>query len=181
MDRRQRKTRQAIFSAFSRLLENKHFNKITVQEIIDEADVGRTTFYAHFPTKDDLLREMCEDLFGHVFAKALAREKEHDFSRQTGTVSNRLVHLLYHLKEQQRDISRLLTGESSDLFMGFFKAELQAAFHEMDALFPRSVPPVYAENFYVASFAETVRLWIRRGMQESPEAVVACYLQMCGK
>ena len=43
MDRRQRKSRKAILSAFSRLLERKSYSRITVQEIIDEADVGRTT------------------------------------------------------------------------------------------------------------------------------------------
>ena len=51
MDRRQRKTRDAIFKAFIELLSEKNVNQITVGEIIARADIGRATFYAHFETK----------------------------------------------------------------------------------------------------------------------------------
>ena len=67
MDRRQRKTREAIFKAFISLLSKKHYSKITVGEIIEIADIGRATFYSHFETKDFLLKELCVELFNHIF------------------------------------------------------------------------------------------------------------------
>ena len=57
MDRRQRKTREAIFTAFIELLSKKDFAQITVGEIINQADIGRATFYSHFETKDFLLKD----------------------------------------------------------------------------------------------------------------------------
>ncbi|MBN9360756.1 MAG: TetR/AcrR family transcriptional regulator [Devosia sp.] len=56
MDRRVRKTREALYSAFISLVVERGYDATSVQDIIDAADVGRTTFYAHFRSKEELLR-----------------------------------------------------------------------------------------------------------------------------
>ena len=71
MDRRQLKTRKAVFDAFEKLISEKKDADITVKDIIDAADIGRTTFYAHFKTKESVLEELCADLFDHIFDKHL--------------------------------------------------------------------------------------------------------------
>lgn len=178
MDRRQRKTREAIFRAFSILLSRKHYSNITVQDIIDEADVGRTTFYAHFQTKEDLLDQMCEDIFNHVFSSVREREATHDFSSRPATLTNELTHLLYHLQERKNDISNLFAGESGDIFLKYFKDQLANAFDGMKELFPASVPKEYAEKFYVTSFAEIVSIWVKKDFQETPETIIRYFNEL---
>ena len=75
MDRRQQKTKNAIHQAMTTLLKKKKFEALTVQDIIDEANIGRSTFYSHFETKEELLEEICWEMFAHVFSKALLSGK----------------------------------------------------------------------------------------------------------
>lgn len=61
-DRRVRRTRELLRSALTSLILEKGYASITVQDILDRADVGRSTFYAHFRDKDDLVRSGFEDI-----------------------------------------------------------------------------------------------------------------------
>ena len=176
MDRRQQKTRDAIFNAFAALLQKKHFNNLTVQEIIDEANIGRSTFYAHFETKDMLLKEMCTDIFDHIFAKHLTSETTHDFSLSADELQTKLTHLLYHLRDDKQGAVRVLCSESGDLFMGFFKDYLMDMFSRYKSVFPKDAPVDFVLNLLTGSFAETVRWWIRNDMKECPEKVTEYYL-----
>lgn len=54
-DRRSERTRQLLSAALVDLMLHKRYDEITVQDIIDHANVGRSTFYAHYLDKDDLL------------------------------------------------------------------------------------------------------------------------------
>ena len=54
-DRRVQRTQQLLRAALLSLIEEKGFEDLTVQQIIDRANVGRATFYAHFDSKEDLL------------------------------------------------------------------------------------------------------------------------------
>ena len=112
MDRRQQKTRKAIFDALGRLLERKRFENLTVQEIIDEANIGRSTFYAHFETKDDLLKHMCTDIFQHIFTDRLPLETEDPYSAGMRNLELKLGHILYHLGENRNNLKGIL-GERS--------------------------------------------------------------------
>ncbi len=173
MDRRQRKSREAIFSAFSSLLEKKSYSSITVQDIIDKADVGRSTFYAHFQTKDLLLKEMCREIFEHVFSSEIMTEEKHDFSKHK-TFLDRLTHILYHLQEKQEHIKGLYRGECGDIFFLNLKEYLARVF-DSRIKSNESVPHDYCLDITVSSFAESIRWWLEQNDKYSPEEITAFY------
>jgi AcrR family transcriptional regulator len=61
-DRRVRRTRGLLHGALASLIHEKPYDDIVVKEILARADVGRSTFYAHFRDKDELLAEGIRDL-----------------------------------------------------------------------------------------------------------------------
>lgn len=71
MDRRIIKTRQAIMEAFIALLAEKGFEKITIHEIADRANVNRGTVYLHFSDKYDLLEQCIETYLQLLYESCL--------------------------------------------------------------------------------------------------------------
>lgn len=182
MDRRQQKTRKAIFSAFSELLTKHSYSQITVQEIIDRADVGRTTFYAHFPTKDDLLREMCEELFEHVFSEDPEAEQTHDFSASAGNSGEIITHILYHLREHEKTMLILLTCESGELFQRYFHQYFNGLVTDRILSGGERKNTTVSEDLLTeqisASFVNLVRWWLKNGMKQSPEQIAEYFTAM---
>jgi AcrR family transcriptional regulator len=61
-DRRVRRTRESLYRALISLALEKHYDSITVQEVLDRANVGRSTFYTYFQTMDELLISDTQEL-----------------------------------------------------------------------------------------------------------------------
>lgn len=61
-DRRVARSKRALKEALTDLILERGYEAVTVQDVIDRADVGRSTFYAHFLDKDDLLMAILADL-----------------------------------------------------------------------------------------------------------------------
>ena len=173
MDRRQRKTREAIFRAFRTLLERKRYDHITVRDILEEADIGRSTFYAHFETKDDLLRSLCSGIFYHVFTDLLPQEED---TLDVKNLELKLGHILYHLKENQVNICGIIATDGGGLFMAYFKQYLAQLFSRYMMLFPQEVPEDFLIHHLAGSFAETVKWWVAKNMEPAPETVAGYYM-----
>jgi AcrR family transcriptional regulator len=78
IDRRAARTRRALHQALIALILRKGYEATTIQDIIDAADVGRSTFYAHYAGKEDLLRGGFEALRAELARARLDAKERHD-------------------------------------------------------------------------------------------------------
>ena len=173
MDRRQRKTREAIFAALMDLLSKRDFGRITVGEIIDRADVGRATFYAHFETKDDLLKALCEELFCHIFDAVQGHTHRHIFDCEAP--DSVFLHLFQHLQRNDHNILQLLSSPNNEVFLRYFKSNLHRLIESQLPVFAarksEKLPQSFWVNHIASNFVETLRWWIENGRVQSPETI----------
>ena len=174
MDRRQRKTREAVFNAFTELLSIKEFNQITVGEIIEKADIGRATFYSHFETKDFLLKEFCGELFCHIFDTE-NKETEHKHIFDCDCTDSAFLHLFQHLQKNDNNILILLSSQNNELFLKYFRSNLEILIESKLSQFEsrknQNIPDSFWKNHIVSTFVETLKWWIDNGRKEKPEVI----------
>ena len=179
MDRRQRKTREAIFAAFTELLSKKDFAQITVGEIIEGADVGRATFYAHFETKDFLLKAFCEELFCHIF-DAMNHQTDHAHIFNCDAPDSVYLHLFRHLQKNDNNILTMLSSQNNQLFLQYFKQNLRELTVSQLPLFATRKSEKLPDDFWIdhisSVFIETLQWWIDSGMTYSPEAITEFFI-----
>ena len=106
LDRRVVKSREACLDAFVVLLSSTDYDSISVNDVIQRANVGRSTFYDHFTGKEDLLRHRVANVFSplaDVFAE--------------GTEGGGLLWVIGHFREQRRLVKTLLEGSTRPLLV----------------------------------------------------------------
>ena len=173
MDRRQKKTREAIFAAFSELIRARRYESITVQDIIDKADIGRSTFYSHFETKDTLLKAMCSDIFEHIIEGNIC-----DYPDSSVTLQAKLTHILWHFEKEKSDIRAILSSQSHDVFLGYLRDYLGTLFEMHLADFNTEVPDSFLLHHLIGTFCEAVGWWIRESPDLSPDKVASYYMSV---
>ena len=170
IDRRISKTKKAIYQAFLQLLNAKGYEATTVQDIIDLADVGRSTFYCHYESKELLLDELCRYLFHHLF------EREENI-----TIEAYLAHIFSHFKKNQDHVTSLLFSKN-DYFLRQLQKELEHHVYPMVAedlqvSYP-NIPTSYLKHFVVTNFIETLTWWLKKGKSYKEDQVVRFYLDV---
>jgi AcrR family transcriptional regulator len=109
-DRRVERTQQLIRSALRSLIQERGFEALTVQQIIDRANVGRATFYAHFDNKEDLLASGFDDL------RASLKERQRDARARGKSVEEQVFAFseqLFAHTDEYRDAFHTMVGKQS--------------------------------------------------------------------
>jgi AcrR family transcriptional regulator len=181
-DRRILRTRNVLGDALIALMQKKPFEDITVQQVLDRAGVGRSTFYAHYRGTEDLFISDVEDFF-ELFTTALKRH---------GDRSNRLVpvrEFCAHLRESRQLYAALTaSGKMNDvrtLGIGYFARSIEEnlksgrtgmAIPQMEA-----VQRAARAHALAGSLFSLLDWWIDKGMKLDPQEVDDLFHRMAWK
>jgi AcrR family transcriptional regulator len=119
MDRRTRKSREAIFAAFVNLMTEKNFEAITINDIANRADLNRGTIYLHFTDKFDLLEQCIEVYLAQLVADCLANTAEQFPSKAA------LLQALEYLGEHAAFYRIMLVNQGVPVFRNRLMAVMQ--------------------------------------------------------
>lgn len=111
------RSQKLLKKAFSELLAEKPFDKITVTDITRRADLSRGTFYAHYENTSDLLKDMVNDIISKLFSVV-------DTAATSGFFQDPdpIIKLIGDYVQQEESLYRTLCGTSAaDTFISFMK------------------------------------------------------------
>ena len=174
-DLRIRRTRGMLSNALVALMQEKSINKITVQEVLDRAAVGRSTFYLHYRDKDDLFLCVLEDGL-EMWSTALLREPEKSY--RIAPVAEFFMHV-----GDAKKLYRVLVDSGRihaffELAQGYFARSI--ARHLKDIGMKHLVQSeLEARSHALAgSLLSLLKWWLDRGARESPKAMDELFHRM---
>jgi len=172
-DRRSRKTRQLLGNALVELMLEKRFQAITVQDILDRADVGRSTFYAHYPDKQSLMMDQIKRLIHDMSALA-----NHADGRPDGLLPS--LELFRHVHQQRRLLQAFMWGAESEMHTRELERQVTKLIEHnirvriTDNSNP-AVPISVIANFVSSTFLMLLRWWFEEDMRHTPEQMDAMF------
>ncbi|MCX4095402.1 TetR/AcrR family transcriptional regulator [Nocardia sp. alder85J] len=98
-----RRTRDALHRALIELMLATDYRRITVQDVLDRADVGRSTFYAHYRDKDDLLVTSCTAYLRAAIDATTAAHPDHSSPLAP-------LHTMFELAASNKPVYGVLLG-----------------------------------------------------------------------
>ena len=181
MDKRKEKTINVIYDAFAKLIRKKDYDDITIQDILDETSISRSTFYAHYKTKDELLLSISNHIFEHVFSKTLQEEKTHDFSKDMIIDYRHLIeHIFYHVRDERELFEGILSNKVNALFLMEFRNQLSKFVSSYFANYPmtnNSIPLELRKSLAIEEFIVVLKYWVNNNFKEDPEEITEYYVK----
>ncbi len=175
IDRRVRATRDNLGDALIALMHEKPFETITVQHVLDRAQVSRSTFYSHYSDKNDLFLSDVEDFF-EMFSTALIRNN--DTSNRVAPVQE----FFAHVGEMRQFISSMAASQKVrdvfDLGQGHFARAIEQRLSTLPAT--RNLSPTRRSALAHASAGSLFSLlnwWLAHGSSATPAQMDALFHQ----
>jgi AcrR family transcriptional regulator len=175
-DRRSQRTRHLLTAALTELMLEKQFDTITVQDILERANVGRSTFYGHYTCKDDLL-------FSSIGQMLHSFDQHPTGNANSATKLLPSLELFRHVQEYKRLYKALVWGRGIDLIHKNFQGQLSRLVeHNLTLLYqgndPPDVPLSALANFVAGSFLTMLQWWVDSNIAYSPEQIDEMFQQM---
>jgi AcrR family transcriptional regulator len=175
-DARVRRTHERLGMALMELIRDKPINAVTVQEVLDRASVGRSTFYLHFRDKNDLLLSQLER-FLEIQSTALSIRKE--VSHRVAPVAEMFAHISSQQKLYRALVDSGRLNDFFDLAQGYFARGIERRLRESKRVAKMSQRELTVRSVALAgSLLSLLRWYLDRGSKESPAEIDELFHRM---
>ncbi len=169
-DPRIQRTRERLQKALIELIRERSYDAITIQDIVDRANVGRTTFYLHYSSKDELLISCHEAILSEFHLCSLSREE-----LLSSEAPTRMIAACRHLEDVRGLLYPFFQGRVKDSWQILrhmrdrcaeeIEAGLRAVFVEADSPTPLEILANYLAGAQIA----LVQWWLEKRRPYTPE------------
>src|SRR5215208_8213229 len=161
-DRRSQRTRHLLSEALVQLIREKDYNSITVSDIIERANIGRSTFYANYRDKDALFVGELDRVI-EALSQQIPSQEESPFFPSLG--------LFHHVGEEYELYKALLWGPGIDLLIKHLQKSLTKRIEKglQESRKEFNVPMPILANFIGGSFLTLLQWWLENKMIYPPE------------
>jgi AcrR family transcriptional regulator len=174
IDRRVARTRTALYDGLVALIRRKDYAAITVEDILAEANVGRSTFYAHFTSKDDLLQRSLDRLRDLLVEVQQASEHGADAAGWDPARA-----LFEHVGEYADVQAALAGGHGGAVLREAVDKVLADVLRQAMGAGPvGGLPRELAIQHVVATFNTTLRWWFEHRPEMAPAEVDTLFRQL---
>jgi AcrR family transcriptional regulator len=171
-DRRSQRTRQALSEALVELIQEKDYSTITVNDIIERANVGRSTFYAHYQDKDALLLYQMDQVI-EVLSQDSSQPNEFPYFPSLG--------FLRHVGGEHYELYKALVwSPGMDLIIIHLQKSLSQRVEQglQNSGRDFEVPLPLLANFVTGSFLNLLKWWLENKRIHSPEQMNEFFMKV---